>query len=629
MRRLSTILLLALACSCAARAVAAKTFIVDQAGTGDFTTIQEALNAVDADTGPDTVVVHPGDYAEHLFFPCSSIPPPVGASLLVSSGGAGVTSALDASTGDYLDLVAPYWWVIRGFELKNSFTLSGLHYPHYIPLRWEQCVFRSGVQALNRQCSRQIDFEDCDFYGPTSLMQYNTLAPGFTKLRFHHAPLTTQKYCGTMQYTGCTFEGEPGDTLVNAWTSEDTYFSGCTFDTGALGLKTPPPSGGSVGSCTFRNLGIGIAVAGDKSLYWRWFHSSSNRFEGCGQAIVCRNGSALGSTADTLIDCGPSAIVAGPMSQLSQLHVEGGADPAVDFVSTSTSRQSFVVLNSVFRNVQGVAVRVESAFGAVPVDLTLTSNRFEAGADTAVSVMASTAQVTRNVFLDNAHAGLSLWLTDAGGTDAVSYNTSVQNGGDGLLLFGPIGGLPAGLSVSRNIVAFNLGAGIRNGSFAGGTFASNDAWQNVGGDYIGFAPEGSTLVADPLFCNFVIGDLTVSAGSPCSAYTSTGPIGALGTGCDLDKLDAPPPVANGSFSAWPVPARGRIEFALPARAGAARLDVLDAQGRRVWSASLDRGATRVHWQGERDAGGPAEPGVYWARLVGAGPPQARRFVWLR
>ncbi len=629
MNRLATRLLLMIAYACAARVAAAKTFIVDAGGVGDFTTIQAAVDAVRADIGPDTIVVHPGDYAEHVLFTCTSNPPPVAASLLVSSSGPTVTSLLDASTSISVDIVPPWWWTIRGFELKNSFTLSNTVMPSYLRLRWEQCVFRSGVQALNRNCSNQTDFEDCDFYGPTALMLYANGVPGFLHLRFHHAPLTTQKQCGTMTYTACTFEGQPGDTLVHAITSEDTYFTGCTFDSGTLGLRSPTPSGGGVGASTFRNLAVGVDVAGPPFDYWTPFGLGDCRFEDCGQAII-GHGSPLVLAADTLVRCGPGAIVAGPNSRLSGIQVEGGTGPAVDFLTVTSSRMPFTIENSTFLGVQGIAVRVPTpASGDQPPDLWLTANSFRNGGDTAVSATVATTHVTGNVVFANEGAGIVLTLTDPAGTDTSAFNTAALNLADGLAYYGGSGGLPPKLTVTRNISAQNGGAGYRFGPGFTGRLTNNDAWQNYGGNYVGAAGDATDLVRDPLFCNLAAGDLTVSAGSPGSIYTSTGPMGALGTGCDIDLLGAPPPVAAASFRARPIPARGRIEFTLPALPGVARLDVLDAQGRRVWSAPLEWGATSVRWLGERDGAGAAEPGVYWARLTCAGAPRTTRFVWLR
>lgn len=90
---------------------------------------------------------------------------------------------------------------------------------------------------------------------------------------------------------------------------------------------------------------------------------------------------------------------------------------------------------------------------------------------------------------------------------------------------------------------------------------------------------------------------------------------------DLDlNVGAPGPLPGAlALSAAPNPSRGatRLSYVLPAAARVA-LDVLDVQGRVV--RVLERGeraaGTQVAaWDGRRDDGGTAAPGVYFARLT--------------
>lgn len=78
----------------------------------------------------------------------------------------------------------------------------------------------------------------------------------------------------------------------------------------------------------------------------------------------------------------------------------------------------------------------------------------------------------------------------------------------------------------------------------------------------------------------------------------------------------------------PNPARGDVHFETGAIAGAARLDVLDLAGRRVWSRAITGGGGVVAWDGARDDGGRAAPGLYLARLEDARGVAVRRFTWL-
>lgn len=77
----------------------------------------------------------------------------------------------------------------------------------------------------------------------------------------------------------------------------------------------------------------------------------------------------------------------------------------------------------------------------------------------------------------------------------------------------------------------------------------------------------------------------------------------------------------------PVPARGRLTLAVRDARPGARLEILDATGRRAWGRTLD-GAADLEWRGEREAGGVAPPGVYFARVEDTGGVAAARFAWL-
>lgn len=82
------------------------------------------------------------------------------------------------------------------------------------------------------------------------------------------------------------------------------------------------------------------------------------------------------------------------------------------------------------------------------------------------------------------------------------------------------------------------------------------------------------------------------------------------------------------MSLGPVPARGRLGLGIRGLSNGARLEILDAAGRRVWSRPLPRGAAALEWRGERDGGGEALAGVYFARVEDDRGVAATRFVWL-
>jgi hypothetical protein len=76
------------------------------------------------------------------------------------------------------------------------------------------------------------------------------------------------------------------------------------------------------------------------------------------------------------------------------------------------------------------------------------------------------------------------------------------------------------------------------------------------------------------------------------------------------------------------PARAQARFELTRLAANARLELLDVGGRRVWSRALAPGRATIVWRGERDAGGAAPPGLYFARVKDARGVAATRVSWL-
>jgi hypothetical protein len=94
----------------------------------------------------------------------------------------------------------------------------------------------------------------------------------------------------------------------------------------------------------------------------------------------------------------------------------------------------------------------------------------------------------------------------------------------------------------------------------------------------------------------------------------------------LLRLDVDPdgPV----LSVGPNPARGLVRFAVSEIAPGARLEIVDTMGRRVWSSALTPRAAPVVWTGERESGGRARPGIYFARVTAADGLTFARFAWL-
>ncbi len=577
MRRLAAVAL-AVSALCLAHVVGADTYVVDPGGAGDFTTIQAGVNAAVASIATaDTVIVHAGAYPESLDLSIADRP-----EVIICPSGPSATSILGIRKGGLGSSI----WTVMGLTVQGPCSFT-----EHSHVNWVGCAFRD--RYTEDGGLRGPDLLACDFYAPVTLTGYWQT---FSALRFHRAPLyLVADGSGDLRMDDCTFEGDPGDTLVRCRSgSEYLWFERCRFVGGAIGIFSDTYAWRvPIIACEFEGLGTAIHAP-------RLF-------------LAYNEGACLQLDSCRVESCGRLAFMR--FDANDPVYQSGGLE----------------IWRSTIVGCTGTAIDVAEEPAAVgAAHVSIFGNRFEHGGGDAVSVAAGNALIRGNVFFDNGGSALSLTLNGGLLVDSVAYNTCALNAGDGISIAYASGSQPPSVAVVRNIAAQNGGEGFHFGSGFDGVVASNDAWQNLGGNYVGVTPDATNLVADPHFCDLAAGDLTVSAGSPCSAYTSTGPIGALGTGCDIELLGAPPPAASAvAFAARPIPARGGVEFALPAIPGVARLDVLDAQGRRIWSAPLERGATSVPWQGEREAGGNAEPGVYWARLSGTGQQRTCRFVWLR
>ncbi len=626
MKVASSILLAALLAS--ATPARARTFVVDQSGGGDFTTIQAAIDTVDTRNAPDTVVVHAGHYAEHLNFRLTTrFPNRTVPLLLLCPSGPDSTTALDFTNTRNEYWFADCWWLGRGLGfVSRCVPVPGFGGP--FPLRWEQCKFFGGYDATSYGCQRG-EVADCDFYASTRLIGYNTT---FENLRFHRAPLVTMKECGTLLYSHCSFVGGPTDTLLYSIGGEDMVFRDCSFDSGGVGMNLSAFDccGPLVERCAFRDLDIGVLVRPHSAKNWSAYIQAS-RFERCDQAVVSLLGD-LDLVGDTIIDCREGVVLPSPWGTLDGMVFDRITGTALEMTTPavlSTENGTALLTNSTFRNVGGTGARIRrfpAASGENAVQLR--DNRFE-DCDTAAVVLASRVALQRNVAFANDGAGFVMTLTSSTGTDSIAYNTCAFNLGNGISLSTTAASWPAAVRVVRNVSAQNGGDGFRIGAGYTGTFANNDAWQNYGAEYAGVTPGATNVSLDPKFCDLVNGDLTLSAGSPFAPGSAFGWAGAYGVGCDQALLDAPPLADAASLAVRPNPARGVVTFALPGRAATGALEVLDVQGRRVWRTPIDAGATNVQWRGEREGGTRAGAGIYWVRVQrGATTTQTKRFIWL-
>ncbi len=152
------------------------------------------------------------------------------------------------------------------------------------------------------------------------------------------------------------------------------------------------------------------------------------------------------------------------------------------------------------------------------------------------------------------------------------------------------------------------------------TLDCNNFWGNELGDYTTYqatlSPGPGEFSANPLLCDPLAGDLTLSPDSPCLPASSggCGLVGALGVGCGT-PLDAPETLSPQTLmlEASRLPGGG-IEFRIHGEASLgsrATLQVFDVRGRLLYTSEFNN---RIHhWDGTGPTGGRVPSGVYFAR----------------
>jgi hypothetical protein len=137
------------------------------------------------------------------------------------------------------------------------------------------------------------------------------------------------------------------------------------------------------------------------------------------------------------------------------------------------------------------------------------------------------SEITSNLIARNLLGGIDGILPGSLSTLEITNNTIVRNGWGIRLDY-----FPAQITLRRNIVASNRGAGIHcaNTSDPCPTLVENDAWHNAGGDYQDVDPGPNDFSLDPQFCDPGVLDYELRSLSPCSLGPNEH-IGAYDIGC--------------------------------------------------------------------------------------------------
>lgn len=240
------------------------------------------------------------------------------------------------------------------------------------------------------------------------------------------------------------------------------------------------------------------------------------------------------------------------------------------------------------------------------------------------------AFVERNLFVGN-EAG---WSGGAVATSSstivlLANNTFVDNraGSLGGAVYTGYGG-----GATRNNIFFRNTAGVSGGALYRVSTQTIDAcnayWMNGPDDMGGAGSPDDPVFADPLFCDADAGDYRLRADSPCGPEgpTGCGLIGAFEVGCSAvgvpDAYNVRPPLLRVSPAPFGRELDVRVHAARalerpgtePFGDGGARLEIFDATGRRVWSASVPADGFK-RWDGRMQNGRSVADGVYFIRLL--------------
>lgn len=180
----------------------------------------------------------------------------------------------------------------------------------------------------------------------------------------------------------------------------------------------------------------------------------------------------------------------------------------------------------------------------------------------------------------------------------------------------------ADLAFNTALVSWSAAGAVLDTLWAPGGYSLSDAEANGAGEL---------WVCRNSFTGSALRVFSTATGQPLGAdlHCTLPPVAVAFDAAGTADVEPPPP-ALAFAPAWPNPARGAVRFAaaLPA-AGAARLEVYDAAGRRVRTLADGAFAAGAHawtWDLRDAAGVRVAPGVYLARFAAAGETRTRRVV---
>lgn len=613
----------------------ASCYVVNPDGSGDFTTIQAALDAWQNGFGwRDSALVMPGDYPETIEF--REWAPYF---LVAASGPSATTVNSIATTSDYST------WVV-GFTFTHDVLVHCSH------STFMNCVFQGSTNLGGDHPWGTL--LDCTFHGRT---WFGYVHGEFRRLHFKGAPLhIAYLWDGSFAMNDCTFEG-PCDTLVQVpgANSDFVLFTNCRFSNARYGIVYGPAKNTDMmaRSCVFEDLSE-AGVWMDDSTDWNTVDRNSSlggadirdsRFERCGTSAhwTYHRPSAFARGLELVRDTIRASVRDGVEAEpcagaILYTIIEGSGGNGASFrgngegsYEVQPASMYVFVKGSRFSNSGGDGlVVVQSGSSSYWHDgvATVDSCTFAENHGVGLRLDCPGHVVRRSTSFANGGAGLDLHASLPGLGSDVSSNTCVLNRGDGIRLSGPATGGDSLRSVRNNLSSMNAGVGIRVPGASTGSLAFNDAWGNYLAPYAGaWSSADSNLTVDPRFCDPSSGDLGLQQGSPCGVGGVYGLIGAFPESCPNLVAVEPATSPGTAFSVRPSVARGRVEFVPPSSGADGLLELFDIAGRVVWRSPLGPKGGAIRWQGE-GPNGRVVAGLYWARFTRGDEIATRRLVWL-
>jgi len=534
----------------------------------DYPTIQQAI-----DSGADTVVVREGRYEEDLV----------------------ATEDLTLLSYD------PDNYYYQFFEV----VVDGLAATGHVEARGIR--FAGPVRPGGYTGEREWQFEGCRFD------DFLTVSPGGVRLYARGCifmkDLNVRPY--TFSFVNCTFLGAHIDT----WFEGYGRIAGCIF----------------VGSGDF-------AIRVDAHNGGMWI--TGNTITGKVDGVIVRHPSGTEVRDNSVFDCSGTAFRSEPTGPYGAsiyysnnrvmkcgghgFHCESVQPIFTGNVVDSVGGDGIRADNTVTSLIRDNTIRHTGGRGIAALHVNGLSGNHVVDTGSDGIVLGYVGSADGNVV--GRAGGNGLWVTKPS-DGRLLRNTVYACTGDGIRVESA---WPSNDSLTANISYANGGAGLVVAGPGTAVLSCNDWQANSGGATVGISPGPTDLAIDPLFCNVVEDDVSLTSASSLLNWPGCGQIGALGQGCEISisgPLGARP--AAESFRVFPQPALDRVMFAWPAGGGPARLEVFDVTGARRWQAEAPAGTAEMSWPLRGVDGARLPAGVYWARLTRGGEVLHSRIVRIR